>query len=117
MSLTWDVLAGWNKKHCISFVQQMFGKASKYLHKSVYSVNPASCVYCAFFSTFSVGAVSSAVSRMGHILAPHVHRCGSRLLPESIRHSDQHGSTVDGAFVVAASGLKGDLHAPWLILE
>uniref|UniRef100_A0A8C4Q957 Senescence domain-containing protein n=1 Tax=Eptatretus burgeri TaxID=7764 RepID=A0A8C4Q957_EPTBU len=58
----------------------------------------------------------SAVSRMGHILAPHVHRCGSRLLPESIRHSDQHGSTVDGAFVVAASGLKG-ITTVWSGLE
>uniref|UniRef100_UPI00358E2659 spartin-like n=1 Tax=Myxine glutinosa TaxID=7769 RepID=UPI00358E2659 len=63
-----------------------------------------------------VGAVSSAVTRMGHILAPHVHRCGSRLLPQSIRHSDQHGSTVDGAFVVAASGLKG-ITTVWSGLE
>ncbi|XP_078712992.1 spartin-like [Lampetra fluviatilis] len=59
-------------------------------------------------SRFMVDGVSWAAGRLGRGLAPHVRACGERILPESLtRAQPGEGSTLDGALVVAASGVQG----------
>uniref|UniRef100_S4RL03 Senescence domain-containing protein n=1 Tax=Petromyzon marinus TaxID=7757 RepID=S4RL03_PETMA len=59
-------------------------------------------------SRFMVDGVSWAAGHLGRGLAPHVRACGERILPESLtRAQPGEGSTLDGALVVAASGVQG----------
>lgn len=55
-----------------------------------------------------VEGVCSIASCVGKELAPHVKKHGSKLVPESLRKDKDGKSTLDGALVVAASGVQGN---------
>ncbi|KAM4682507.1 spartin isoform 6-T8 [Amazona ochrocephala] len=56
----------------------------------------------------SVEGVCSIASCVGKELAPHVKKHGSKLVPESFKKDKDGKSTLDGALVVAASGVQGN---------
>ncbi|XP_010013537.1 PREDICTED: spartin isoform X1 [Nestor notabilis] len=58
-------------------------------------------------SQFLVEGVCSIASCVGKELAPHVKKHGSKLVPESLKKDKDGRSTLDGALVVAASGVQG----------
>lgn len=55
-----------------------------------------------------VEGVCSVASCVGRELAPHVKKHGSKLVPESLKKDKDGKSTLDGALVVAASGIQGN---------
>lgn len=55
-----------------------------------------------------VEGVCSIASCVGKELAPHVKKHGSKLVPESLKKDKDGKSTLDGALVVAASGVQGN---------
>ncbi|KAM4682503.1 spartin isoform 4-T6 [Amazona ochrocephala] len=59
-------------------------------------------------SQFLVEGVCSIASCVGKELAPHVKKHGSKLVPESFKKDKDGKSTLDGALVVAASGVQGN---------
>ncbi|XP_030332550.1 spartin isoform X4 [Strigops habroptila] len=59
-------------------------------------------------SQFLVEGVCSIASCVGKELAPHVKKHGSKLVPESLKKDKDGKSTLDGALVVAASGVQGN---------
>nr|XP_033805358.1 spartin isoform X2 [Geotrypetes seraphini]XP_033805359.1 spartin isoform X2 [Geotrypetes seraphini]XP_033805360.1 spartin isoform X2 [Geotrypetes seraphini]XP_033805361.1 spartin isoform X2 [Geotrypetes seraphini]XP_033805362.1 spartin isoform X2 [Geotrypetes seraphini] len=67
-------------------------------------------------SQFLVDGVCSIASYVGRELAPHVKKHGSKLIPEAIKKDKDGKSTLDGALVVAASGVQGFV-AVWQGLE
>lgn len=46
---------------------------------------------------------------VGRELAPHVKKHGGKLIPESMKKDKDGRSNIDGAMVVAASGVQGVL--------
>ncbi|KAM3837172.1 spartin isoform 2-T4 [Vipera latastei] len=58
-------------------------------------------------SQFLVEGVCSVASCVARELAPHVKKHGSKLVPESLKKDKDGKSTLDGALVVAASGVQG----------
>uniref|UniRef100_A0A6I8N970 Spartin n=1 Tax=Ornithorhynchus anatinus TaxID=9258 RepID=A0A6I8N970_ORNAN len=58
-------------------------------------------------SQFLVEGVCSIASCVGRELAPHVKKHGSKLVPESLKKDKDGKSPLDGAMVVAASGVQG----------
>ncbi|XP_063161760.1 spartin isoform X2 [Candoia aspera] len=58
-------------------------------------------------SQFLVEGLCSIASCVGRELAPHVKKHGSKLVPESLKKDKDGKSTLDGALVVAASGVQG----------
>uniref|UniRef100_A0A5F8G8D6 Spartin n=2 Tax=Monodelphis domestica TaxID=13616 RepID=A0A5F8G8D6_MONDO len=58
-------------------------------------------------SQFLVEGVCSIANCVGKGLAPHVKKHGSRFVPESLKKDKDGKSTLDGAMVVAASGVQG----------
>ncbi|KAJ8412493.1 hypothetical protein AAFF_G00128290 [Aldrovandia affinis] len=67
-------------------------------------------------SQFLVDGVCTVAGHVGRELAPHVKKHGSKLIPESLKKDRDGRSTLDGAMVVAASGLQG-LATMWTGLE
>uniref|UniRef100_A0A1A8NHU1 Spartin n=1 Tax=Nothobranchius pienaari TaxID=704102 RepID=A0A1A8NHU1_9TELE len=67
-------------------------------------------------SQFLVDGVCTVAGCVGRELAPHVKKHGSKLIPESMRKDKDGRSNVDGAMVVAASGVQG-FAAVWTGLE
>ncbi|KAM4701457.1 spartin isoform 2-T4 [Discoglossus pictus] len=67
-------------------------------------------------SQFLVDGVCAIASCVGKELAPHVKKHGSKLLPESLKKDKEGKSPLDGAMVVAASGVQG-FATVWLGLE
>ncbi|XP_030056245.1 spartin isoform X2 [Microcaecilia unicolor] len=67
-------------------------------------------------SQFLVDGVCSVASYVGKELAPHVKKHGNKLIPEAIKKDKDGKSTLDGALVVAASGVQGFV-AVWQGLE
>lgn len=55
----------------------------------------------------SVDGVCAVASRVGKELAPHVKKHGEKLIPESMKKDKDGRSNIDGAMVVAASGVEG----------
>ncbi|GCB70076.1 hypothetical protein scyTo_0008498 [Scyliorhinus torazame] len=47
------------------------------------------------------------MSTVGRELAPHVKKHGSKLIPEAIKKDNNSKANLDGALVVAASGVQG----------
>ncbi|XP_041919877.1 spartin-like isoform X1 [Alosa sapidissima] len=58
-------------------------------------------------SQFLVDGVCTVAGCVGRELAPHVKKHGSKLIPESMRKDKDGRSNIDGAMVVAASGVQG----------
>nr|XP_023681978.1 spartin-like isoform X1 [Paramormyrops kingsleyae] len=58
-------------------------------------------------SQFLVDGVCTVAGCVGRELAPHVKKHGLKLIPESMKKDKDGKSTVDGALVVAASGVQG----------
>ncbi|XP_019721801.1 spartin-like isoform X1 [Hippocampus comes] len=58
-------------------------------------------------SQFLVDGVCAVASCVGRELAPHVKKHGGKLIPESMRKDKDGRSNIDGAMVVAASGVQG----------
>ncbi|XP_026154343.1 spartin b isoform X2 [Mastacembelus armatus] len=58
-------------------------------------------------SQFLVDGVCAIAGRVGRELAPHVKKHGGKLIPESLRKDKDGRSNIDGALVVAASGVQG----------
>uniref|UniRef100_W5MPG5 Spartin n=1 Tax=Lepisosteus oculatus TaxID=7918 RepID=W5MPG5_LEPOC len=58
-------------------------------------------------SQFLVDGVCTLASCVGKELAPHVKKHGSKLIPESLKKDKEGKSNIDGAMVVAASGIQG----------
>ncbi|XP_063807899.1 spartin isoform X2 [Pseudophryne corroboree] len=67
-------------------------------------------------SQFLVDGVCAVASCVGKELGPHVKNYGSKLLPESLKKDKDGKSPLDGAMVVAASGVQG-FATVWLGLE
>lgn len=51
--------------------------------------------------------VCTVAGHVGRELAPHVKKHGGKLIPESMKKDKDGRSTIDGAMVVAASGVQG----------
>ncbi|XP_073518656.1 spartin-like [Phyllobates terribilis] len=58
-------------------------------------------------SHFLVDGVCAVASCVGRELGPHVKKHGSKLIPESLKKDKDGKSPLDGAMVVATSGLQG----------
>ncbi|XP_077421355.1 spartin b isoform X1 [Vanacampus margaritifer] len=58
-------------------------------------------------SQFLVDGVCVVAGCVGRELAPHVKKHGGKLIPESMRKDKDGRSNIDGAMVVAASGVQG----------
>ncbi|XP_069495331.1 spartin isoform X2 [Ambystoma mexicanum] len=58
-------------------------------------------------SQFLVDGVCAVASCVGKELAPHVKKHGSKLIPDSLKKDKDGKSSLDGALVVAASGVQG----------
>ncbi|XP_053564415.1 LOW QUALITY PROTEIN: spartin [Bombina bombina] len=58
-------------------------------------------------SQFLVDGVCAIASCVGRELAPHVKKHGGKLVPEALKKDKDGKSTLDGAMVVAASGVQG----------
>ncbi|KAM9317941.1 spartin b [Pholidichthys leucotaenia] len=58
-------------------------------------------------SQFLVDGVCAVANCVGRELAPHVKKHGEKLIPESMKKDKDGRSTIDGAMVVAASGVQG----------
>lgn len=58
-------------------------------------------------SQFLVDGVCTVAGCVGRELAPHVKKHGGKLLPESMKKDKDGRSNIDGAMVVAASGVQG----------
>ncbi|KAF7641121.1 hypothetical protein LDENG_00293080, partial [Lucifuga dentata] len=58
-------------------------------------------------SQFLVDGVCAVASHVGRELAPHVKKHGGKLIPESLKKDKDGRSNIDGAMVVAASGVQG----------
>lgn len=54
-----------------------------------------------------VDGVCAIASCVGKELGPHVKKHGSKLIPESLKKDKDGKSHLDGAMVVAASGVQG----------
>lgn len=55
----------------------------------------------------TVDGVCAIAGCVGRELAPHVKHHGGKLIPESIKKDKDGRSNIDGAMVVAASGVQG----------
>ena len=55
----------------------------------------------------AVDGVCAVASCVGRELAPHVKKHGDKLIPESLKKDKDGRSNIDGAMVVAASGVQG----------
>ncbi|XP_010782025.1 spartin-like isoform X2 [Notothenia coriiceps] len=58
-------------------------------------------------SQFLVDGVCTVAGCVGRELAPHVKKHGGKLIPESMKKDKDGRSNIDGAMVVAASGVQG----------
>ncbi|KAG8584962.1 hypothetical protein GDO81_004846 [Engystomops pustulosus] len=58
-------------------------------------------------SQFLVDGVCAVASCVGRELGPHVKKHGGKLIPESLKKDKDGKSPLDGAMVVAASGVQG----------
>ncbi|XP_029964064.1 spartin b isoform X1 [Salarias fasciatus] len=58
-------------------------------------------------SQFLVDGVCAVAGCVGRELAPHVKKHGGKLIPESMKKDKEGRSNLDGAMVVAASGVQG----------
>ncbi|KAI4878240.1 hypothetical protein NFI96_020368 [Prochilodus magdalenae] len=58
-------------------------------------------------SQFLVDGLCTVAGHVGRELAPHVKKHGGKLLPESFKKDKDGRSNIDGAMVVAASGVQG----------
>ncbi|KAG9348443.1 hypothetical protein JZ751_002178 [Albula glossodonta] len=58
-------------------------------------------------SQFLVDGVCAVAGCVGRELAPHVKKHGGKLIPESLKKDKDGRSNIDGAMVVAASGVQG----------
>lgn len=58
-------------------------------------------------SQFLVDGVCTVAGCVGRELAPHVKKHGEKLIPESMKKDKDGRSNIDGAMVVAASGVQG----------
>ncbi|XP_017271826.1 spartin b isoform X2 [Kryptolebias marmoratus] len=67
-------------------------------------------------SQFLVDGVCAVAGCVGRELAPHVKKHGGKLIPESMKKDKDGRSNIDGAMVVAASGVQG-FAAVWTGLE
>lgn len=56
-----------------------------------------------------VDGVCTVASCVGKELAPHVKKHGSKLVPESLKKDRNGKSALDGAMVVAASSVQGNI--------
>ena len=56
-----------------------------------------------------VDGVCTVANCVGKELAPHVKKHGSKLVPESLKKDRNGKSTLDGAMVVAASSVQGNI--------
>lgn len=54
---------------------------------------------------------------MGKELAPHVKKHGCKLIPESMKKDKDGRSNIDGAMVVAASGVEGRVSLQFFVEE
>lgn len=61
-----------------------------------------------------VDGVCTVTSYVGRELAPHVKKHGGKLIPESMKKDKDGRSNIDGAMVVAASGVQGKMHLLFL---
>ncbi|MCI4386118.1 hypothetical protein PGIGA_G00058570 [Pangasianodon gigas] len=58
-------------------------------------------------SQFLVDGLCTIAGHVGRELAPHVKKHGAKLIPESMKKDKDGRSNIDGAMVVAASGVQG----------
>lgn len=59
------------------------------------------------YSSVLVDGIATVADRVGKELAPHVKKHGSKLIPESLKKNKDGQSNVDGALLVASSGIQG----------
>lgn len=61
--------------------------------------------------------VCSVASCVGRELAPHVKKHGGKLIPESMKKDKDGRSNIDGAMVVAASGVQGKVNFHFIFFK
>lgn len=59
----------------------------------------------------------SVASCVGRELAPHVKKHGGKLIPESMKKDKDGRSNIDGAMVVAASGVQGKVNFHFIFFK
>lgn len=57
----------------------------------------------------AVDGLCTIAGHVGRELAPHVKKHGAKLIPESMKKDKEGRSNIDGAMVVAASGVQGNV--------
>jgi len=57
-----------------------------------------------------VDGLCTVAGYAGRELAPHVKKHGGKLIPESLKKDRDGRSNIDGAMVVAASGVQGEVN-------
>lgn len=57
----------------------------------------------------AVDGLCTIAGHVGRELAPHVKKHGAKLIPESMKKDKDGRSNIDGAMVVAASGVQGNI--------
>lgn len=58
---------------------------------------------------FAVDGLCTIAGHVGRELAPHVKKHSAKLIPESMKKDKDGRSNIDGAMVVAASGVQGNV--------
>lgn len=96
-------------------VSQFLGERSRIIGVFPRHLFVVVVVVCLFFGGWrltdcrvtAVDGVCAVASCVGRELAPHVKKHGGKLIPESMRKDKDGRSNIDGAMVVAASGVQG----------
>lgn len=68
-------------------------------------------------SSCAVDGVCTVANCVGRELAPHVKKHGGKLIPESMKKDKDGRSNMDGAMVVAASGMQGKVKLHFCYLQ
>ena len=62
---------------------------------------------CVCVRALAVNGVCVVAGCVGDKLAPHVKKHGAKLIPESMKKTQDGRSNLDGAMIVAASSMQG----------
>lgn len=91
-------------------VSQFLGKKKNNTHLSL--TDSPKCLVRKWNTYCVLVAVDGLCTIAGHVgreLAPHVKKHGAKLIPDSMKKDKDGRSNIDGAMVVAASGVQGNI--------
>lgn len=92
-------------------VSQFLGKTSvkSLILPDVSLEGPVLCFDSFFVEHLAVDGLCTIAGHVGRGLAPHVKKHSAKLIPESMKKDKDGRSNIDGAMVVAASGVQGHI--------